>query len=55
MRGNNKLLLNESTVIEAVQEYLTNRTKENAPKVTGVDIVTFEGGRYFRVSVSEEE
>lgn len=39
MIGSNKMLLNEATLIEAMQEYITTRTSggaKNAPKVTAV-------------------
>ena len=48
MKGNNELILNEATMIEAVQFWLDSRMVQMAPKVTGVNsknegfIKTFE-------------
>lgn len=36
MKGNNKLELNEATMIDAIQEYLNKRMTIHAPKVTSV-------------------
>lgn len=51
MKGNNELVLNESTIIEAVQEYLDKRMTTFAPKVKSVSYRE----REFRVSVFSEE
>ena len=37
MKGNNELILNEATMIEAVQFWLDSRMVQMAPKVTGVN------------------
>lgn len=55
MYGNNKLMLNEATLIDAVQEYLDRRfapTYKDRPTVTGVTELSTTGGREFRVSLS---
>lgn len=36
MKGNNKLILNEATMIEAVQFWLDSKMVHKAPKVTNV-------------------
>jgi len=53
MKGNNELILNEATLIEAMQEYLDKRMGEFAPAVKSIKW----GGKYdgFTVSVSGKE
>lgn len=53
MRGNNRLLLNTATVIEAVQMYFDHKFKEKAPVVTNVDIVSYKGSDYFEVLTTD--
>ena len=38
MKGNNELILNESSMIVAVQEYIDKRITIETPKVTGIKI-----------------
>lgn len=53
MKGNNELILNEATLIEAMQEYLDKRMGEFAPVVKSIKW----GGKYdgFTVSVLGKE
>lgn len=53
MKGNNELMLNEATLIEAMQEYLNKRMGDFAPAVKAVKW----GGKYegFTVSVFGRE
>jgi hypothetical protein len=52
MKGNNKLILNTATLIEAVQEWLDDRTvQDQLAVVTGI---TYRSSDYmFEVSLSE--
>lgn len=38
MKGNNELILNEATMVVAVQEYINKRITVDTPKVTGINI-----------------
>jgi hypothetical protein len=51
MKGNNELILNESTMIEAVQEYLDKRMTTFAPMVKSIGYKDHE----FKVSVFSED
>ena len=51
MKGNNELLLNEATIMEAVQEYLNKRMGEFAPTVKGIK----KNSDMFTVSVIGKE
>ena len=44
MRGNNEMILNELTMIEAVQEWLDKRWSAPRPKVTSVKATSSKGG-----------
>ena len=51
MKGNNEILLNEATMIEALQEYFDKRMTTFAPVITNVGY----RDREFKVSVKERE
>lgn len=56
MIGDNELRLNESTMIEAIQEYLDKRYRIDCPVVKGVKFQTGlnPGDRVFVVSVGNK-
>lgn len=55
MQGNNTLILNTATMIEAVQQWLDRQMVQRAPTVTGVEA---EGKNYgsttFKVELSTD-
>lgn len=54
MIGNNELMLNEATLVEALQEYLNKRMQSYAPTVVAVSQeVSSSQSRTFSVRVSE--
>lgn len=61
MKGSNTLTLNEATMIEAVQEYLTKRMGATyVPKVTSVkpdgkSQPHYSGGQLFEVQVTKDD
>jgi hypothetical protein len=58
MKGNNTLLLNEATMIEAVQEYMTKRMGSTyVPKVNSVKPApdkSYSGVQVFEVLVTKD-
>lgn len=54
MRGNNILILNSATIIEAIQEYFDRRFAKDTPNITGVSM---DGSNpsSFRVTVEEKK
>ena len=55
MKGNNEIRLNESTMVEVVQQWLNREMPNNTPKVTSV---TSDNDNYapgFTVKVSDQE
>lgn len=54
MKGNNKLILNEATMIEAVQCWL-NKLMLSPPRVSGVRETKEHNGHSFEVQISEQE
>jgi len=55
MKGNNQLVLNEATMIEAVQFWLDSKMMPTAPKVTQVAGPTDKyGGNNFTVSLDAD-
>ena len=54
MKGNNELILNTATMIEAVQEWLDRRMPEHAPQVNHVTSKP-DGSGMFTVSLMERE
>ena len=46
MKGNNSLIFNTATMIEALQEYLNKRMSDFAPKVTGVCLENSSRGTF---------
>lgn len=57
MVGNNKLIFNEATMIEAMQEYLDKRMGSYAPQVTTVILDSIGSGsaRTFAVLTADKE
>lgn len=56
MKGNNKLHLNQATMIEALQYYLEREMPTNTPKVTEVSQGQSRGGAAeFEISVTDKE
>lgn len=57
MKGNNTLVLNEATMIEAIQEYLDKRMPQHAPNVQAV--TSAKGASYglntFEIEVTEKQ
>lgn len=51
MIGNNDLLLNEATMIEAVQLLLDAQMVMPAPTVTGISVETDRSARVFRIGL----
>ena len=54
MKGSNDLILNEATMIEAVQFWLDSMIVPPAPQVTGVKSHTENYGKTFMVSLNSE-
>lgn len=55
MRGNNTLILNTATMIEAVQQWLDRQMVQRAPTVTGVEAeVKKYGNTTFKVELSTD-
>lgn len=52
MKGNNRLLLNESTMIEALQHYFDTVAFKRKVKVDGIEERN-QGGRAFEIKISE--
>ena len=55
MKGSNTLVLNEATMIEAVQFWLDSIIKEPAPKVVSVSVGREGMSTLFNVSLKETE
>lgn len=54
MKGSNSLILNEATMIEAVQFWLDSKMVQHAPKVTGVNAKTDVYSKTFTVSLDAD-
>lgn len=54
LKGNNVLMLNEATLIAAIEEYLNSRISLNLDKVK-VQSVSYATDKQFRVAVTESE
>ena len=55
MKGNNTLILNEATMIEAMQEYVDKRYTVDAPIVKRVTVETGKVVPGFKVELSGKE
>ena len=55
MKGTNKLELNTSTLIEALQEYLERRILNETFEVTGIVKGSSYGGDTFEVTLESKE
>lgn len=55
MKGNNELVLNEATIIAAVQMYLDSLMVKPAPKVESVDSESSGYSKSFRVKLTDRE
>lgn len=56
MKGSNELVLNEATMMEALQEYLDRRMTTFAPRVTGVtEVRSGTVSNAFKVTVEAKE
>lgn len=55
MKGNNELILNQATMIEAVQQYLNTQMVAAAPTVVSVSFTasTYGDGQTFSVQVTD--
>jgi len=53
MKGSNDLILNEATMIEAVQFWLDSKMVPQAPKVTGVKAKDDGYSKTFTVSIAK--
>lgn len=54
MKGSNELILNEATMIEAVQYWLDSRMIPVAPKVTGVKSRTENYDKTFEIALDSD-
>jgi len=54
MRGSNELILNEATMIEAVQFWLDFKMVRQAPKVTGVNTNSDGYSKTFEVKLDAD-
>lgn len=54
MKGNNELILNEATMIEAVQFWLDSKMVARAPKVTGISAKNEGYNQTFAVSLDAD-
>lgn len=54
MKGNNELVLNQATMIEAVQYWLDSRMVQPVPKVTGVVRDASNGSGVFSVTLDAD-
>jgi len=55
MIGNNVLRLNESTIIEAMQDYMEKMIPTKTPKVDGVDVENNMSAKTFIIRLSNDE
>lgn len=55
MKGNNQLILNEATMIEAVQLWLASKYPEKTPVVTAVTLSNSRGAydKDFKIELAE--